>query len=114
MILADLSARVPKRFLWITEIQPVRDAGKKGVAAKPSEGPTLITALLVKGLYLDNPRQASVIDDLVTSLQSSEIFAVEEKEKSKIITQRGSPSGEYWAYPFSLRIPLRTPLTSLP
>jgi len=114
MILADLSARVPERFLWITEIQPVGDAPQKGVAAKPSEGPPLITALLVKGLYLDNPRQASVIDDLVTSLQSSEIFAVEEKEKSKIITQRGSPSGEYWAYPFSLRIPLRTPLTFLP
>ena len=114
MILADLSARVPARFLWITEIQPVGDAPQKGLATKPSEGPNLITALLVKGLYLDNPRQASVIDDLVTSLQSSEIFMVEEKEKSKIITQRGSPSGEYWAYPFSLRIPLRTPLTPLP
>ena len=114
MILADLSARVPERFLWITEIQPVGDAPQKGVAVKSSEASPLVTALLVKGLYLDNPRQASVIDDLVTSLQSSEIFAVEEKEKSKIITQRGSPSGEYWAYPFSLRIPLRTPLTPLP
>ena len=114
MILADLSARVPERFLWITEIQPVGDATQKGGTARGSEGQGPITALLVKGLYLDNPRQASVIDDLVTSLQSSEIFSVEEKEKSKIITQRGSPSGEYWAYPFSLRIPLRTPFTPLP
>mgnify|MGYP000104797895 CR=1 FL=1 len=114
MILADLSARVPTRFLWITEIQPVGDTNQKGVVLKSSEGQGAITALLVKGLYLDNPRQASVIDDLVTSLQSSEIFAVEEKEKSKIITQRGSPSGEYWAYPFSLKIPLRTPITPFP
>lgn len=114
VILADLSARVPARFLWITEIQPVGDATQKGVPVKPSDVQGPINALLVKGLYLDNPRQASVIDDLVTSLQSSEIFAVEEKEKSKIITQRGSPSGEYWAYPFSLRIPLRAPFTPLP
>lgn len=112
LILADLSLRVPERFLWITEILPVGETSQKGAATKSTDG--AIIALVVKGLYLDNPRQASVIDDLVTSLQSSEVFNVEEKEKSKIITQRGSPSGEYWAYPFSLRIPLRNPLPTLP
>jgi type IV pilus assembly protein PilM len=111
-ILAELSAKVPERYLWITQIQAVGDVPQRGAAAKPNDGS--IKALLVKGLYLDNPRQASVIDDFVTALQSSEVFAVEEKEKSKIITQRGSPNGEYWAYPFSLRIPLRNPFTPLP
>ncbi len=111
-ILAELSAKVPERYLWITQIQAVGDVPQRGAAAKPNDGS--IKALLVKGLYLDNPRQASVIDDFVTALQSSEVFVVEEKEKSKIITQRGSPNGEYWAYPFSLRIPLRNPFTPLP
>jgi type IV pilus assembly protein PilM len=111
-ILAELSAKVPERYLWITQIQAVGDVPQRGAAPKPNDGS--IKALLVKGLYLDNPRQASVIDDFVTALQSSEVFAVEEKEKSKIITQRGSPNGEYWAYPFSLRIPLRNPFTPLP
>ena len=111
-ILTELSAKVPERYLWITEIQPAGDTSAKGVSPKSNDG--AITALLVKGLYLDNPKQASVIDDFVTSLQSSDVFAVEEKEKSKIITQRGSPNGEYWAYPFSLRIPLRNPITPLP
>jgi type IV pilus assembly protein PilM len=111
-ILAELSAKVPERYLWITQIQAVGDVPQRGAAPKPNDGS--IKALLVKGLYLDNPRQASVIDDFVTALQSSEVFAVEEKEKSKIITQRGSPNGEYWAYPFSLRIPLRSPFTPLP
>ena len=111
-ILAELSAKVPERYLWITQIQAVGDVPQRGAAAKPNDGS--IKALLVKGLYLDNPRQASVIDDFVTALQSSEVFVVEEKEKSKIITQRGSPNGEYWAYPFSLRIPLRNPITPLP
>jgi type IV pilus assembly protein PilM len=111
-ILTELSAKVPERYLWITEIQPAVDASARGVSPNSNDG--AIKALLVKGLYLDNPKQASVIDNFVTSLQSSDVFAVEEKEKSKIITQRGSPNGEYWAYPFSLRIPLRNPITPLP
>jgi hypothetical protein len=115
-ILADLSGKIPSRFLWITEIQPVgapaqKEKGSFGIA-KPTDSP--IKAISVKGLYLNNPRQAAVIDDFVTSLQSSDIFAVDEKEKSKIITQRGSPNGDYWAYPFALVIPLRNPLTPLP
>ncbi|MCX8494427.1 MAG: pilus assembly protein PilM [Chthoniobacterales bacterium] len=111
-ILTELSTKVPERYLWITEIQPAVDTSARGVSPNSNDGS--IKALLVKGLYLDNPKQASVIDDFVTSLQSSDVFAVEEKEKSKIITQRGSPNGEYWAYPFSLRIPLRNPFTPLP
>jgi len=111
-ILTELSAKVPERYLWITEIQPAVDTSARGVSPNSNDGS--IKALLVKGLYLDNPKQASVIDDFVTSLQSSDVFAVEEKEKSKIITQRGSPNGEYWAYPFSLRIPLRNPIAPLP
>lgn len=119
-IIAELAAKVPDRFLWITEVQPavespsknsMRNAAEKG-AEKGTEN--AVKAVIVKGLYLDNPRQASVIDDFVSSLQSSELFVVEEKDITKVITQRGSPSGEYWAYPFALRIPLRTPIPNLP
>lgn len=106
-IVSELAAKVPDRFLWITEIQAAGDLSQKNAAAKTAD--TSLKAILVKGLYLDNPRQASVIDDFVTSLQSSELFAVEENEKSKVIIQRSSPSGEFWAYPFALRIPLRNP-----
>jgi type IV pilus assembly protein PilM len=109
-IVSELAAKVPDRFLWITEIQAVGESPQKGVASKPAE--SSLKAVVVKGLYLDNPRQASVIDDFVINLQGSEIFAVEEKEKSKVITQRSSPNGQFWAYPFSLRVPLRTPVPS--
>jgi len=111
-ILAELTAKIPERFLWITEIEPVGDSPQKGVAVKGAD--SSIKALVVKGLYLDNPRQAAVIDDFVTSLQSSDVFSVEAQSKAKIITQRGSPNGEYWAYPFSLRIPLRNPIPTIP
>ncbi len=92
-ILADLSAKTPERFLWMTEIHPLSStpSSKEG-DSEPRE--TIVKAIAVKGLYLDNPRQAAVIDDFVTALESSDVFVVEEKEKSKIITQRGSPSGE--------------------
>jgi hypothetical protein len=114
-IIADLNARIPRRFLWITEIQPVSDLPSNASPVRYGVAPPpLIKAISVKGLYLDNPREAGVIDDFVTALQSSDIFSVEEKEKSKIITQRGSPNGQLWAYPFSLVIPLRTPLAPLP
>lgn len=108
-ILTDLSARIPSRFLWITEIQPLSATPEKG-APKTS---LLIKSISVKGLYLDNSRQAAVIDDFVTALQGSTIFKVDEKEKSKIIIQRGSPSGQYWAYPFALNIPLQNPISPL-
>jgi len=113
-IIADLNARIPKRFLWITEIQPVSDLPANGTNVRYGSVPPLIKAISVKGLYLDNPREAGVIDDFVTALQSSDIFAVEEKEKSKIIIQRGSPNGQLWAYPYSLIIPLRNSVAPLP
>jgi type IV pilus assembly protein PilM len=115
-IIAELAAKVPERFLWITDVQPAVEASSKNPVRSALEkgGENSVKAVIVKGLYLDNPRQASVIDDFVTSLQSSELFVVEEKEMTKVITQRGSPSGEYWAYPFTLRIPLRTPIPNLP
>ena len=109
-LLAELNAKLPKRFLWITELSSGTPLFPKG--GKLSDTP--VTMLVIKGLYLDNPRQAAVIDDFVNALQTSELFAVEEKDKSRIITQRGSPNGEYWAYPFALKLPLRTPVTPLP
>jgi type IV pilus assembly protein PilM len=120
-LLAELAAKLPERYLWITEVQPASDASSKsgkqpgtGAANASNTTPSPVTAVIVKGLYLDNPRQALVIDDFVNSLQSSSIFAIEQNDKPKIITQRGSPNGEFWAYPFSLRIPLRHPITPLP
>ena len=112
-ILAELAAKIPDRYLWITEIQASVDTQDKPSSPTTSTDAP-VKAIIVKGLYLDNPRQASVVDEFVTALQGSSIFLVEENEKSKVITQRSSPSGEFWAYPFELRIPLRTPITPIP
>ena len=112
-MLADLNARVPDRFLWITDLQPDTGVIPKGLPGSRQTNAS-VKAIIIKGLYLDNPREATVIDDFVTNLESSTVFAVDENSKSKIITQRGSPNGDFWAYPFALKLPLRNPISILP
>ncbi len=122
-IFDELGAKLPERFIWITELQPV---GAKGPGAdKPGSpeppGPprpgqpragNAISALEIKGLYLDNPpneKDARIIDEFVDNLKSSPVFALPE-DKAKIITQRTTPTGESWAYGYTLILPLRKPI----
>lgn len=111
-IVAELAEAVPDRYLWITEITPdgVLETTKKTSGKAPSD--SAVKAVVIKGFYLDNPRQASVVDDFVGRLQASAFFAIE--DRNKVVTQRSSPNGEFWAYPFALRVPLRTPIPNLP
>jgi hypothetical protein len=87
-------------------------------AAAPSKpgqgpkGPPAIDALEIKGLYLDSPpneKQARIIDEFVDNLKSSPVFAIGE-DKTKVVTQRTTPTGEVWAYGYTLVIPLKNPI----
>jgi type IV pilus assembly protein PilM len=128
-IIEDLSAKLPKRFIWVTDLKPLSDgksyspgAGSTGAspaapAAPPRPGqarpgPAKIDALQISGLYLANPpneKEARVIDEFVERLQSSEIFNVNERDKSKDV--RTTPDGQSWAYGYSLVLPLKHPIT---
>jgi type IV pilus assembly protein PilM len=122
-IFDELGAKLPARFIWITEMQPVGARGqssdKPGVAeasgpSKPGQksGAGLISALEIKGLYLDNPpndKEARIVDEFVDNLKTSPVFALPD-DKAKIITQRTTPTGESWAYGYTLVLPLRKPI----
>jgi type IV pilus assembly protein PilM len=123
-ILDDLGARLPARYIWITELKPVETGGKsqgdKPAPARPGQpaapaapsGPPIIVALEIKGLYLDNPpneKEARIVDEFVENLKASPIFNLPD-DKAKIITQRTTPTGESWAYGYTLVLPLRTPI----
>jgi type IV pilus assembly protein PilM len=123
-IFDELGARLPARYIWITDLQPLVGGkvvgGDKTAAApvappkpgQPPVGPPTITALEIKGLYLDNPpngKEARIIDEFVEKLKASPVFALPE-EKEKIITQRTTPTGESWAYGYTLVLPLRKPI----
>ena len=120
-IFDELGAKLPARFIWVTELQPV---GARTAASdkpepprpprpgQPRSGPASITALEIKGLYLDNPpneKEARIVDEFVDNLKTSPVFALPE-DKAKIITQRTTPTGESWAYGYTLVLPLRKPI----
>ena len=120
-IFDELGAKLPARFIWVTELQSV---GARGSASdrpeppgpprsgQPRAGAPSITALEIKGLYLDNPpneKEARIVDEFVDNLKTSPVFALPE-DKAKIITQRTTPTGENWAYGYTLVLPLRKPI----
>jgi len=130
-IIDELGDRLPHRFVWVTEIVPLSGTKIVGMSDQKSEGGAssgndspasapparpgqnaaqqgMIDAIQVKGLYLDNPNQAKLIDDYVASLQQSSVFSI--PDASKAVTTRSTPDGETWAYGYTLKLPLKTPL----
>ena len=123
-ILDELAATIPQRFIWVTQIKPVEGVfiapeptpapGAKAPPkpATPVSGPKAITAIEINGLYLDNPPNAEgagVIDKFFENLKPSSVFAIGD-DPSKIITRRTTPTGEAWAYGYTLVLPLKQPL----
>ncbi len=134
-ILEELGAKLPPRFIWVTDIKAlsegkpyVQSAGppplspaqrsdapkQAGTAPRQStEGQPKIDALEVSGLYLANPpneKEARIIDEFVDQLQKSEVFKIEEKDKAKVVIQRTTPDGQSWAYSYTIVLPLRNPI----
>jgi type IV pilus assembly protein PilM len=129
-IINELNAKLPADFIWITQMtplsngRPIGDAAAGAARAQPGatpgrggpprpgsqqqerSGPPAIDAIQVNGLYLDNPKQAVVIDDFVESLQGSDLFNIE--DRSSVVKLRSTPDPDKWAYTYSLVIPLKT------
>jgi type IV pilus assembly protein PilM len=126
-ILDELGTRLPSRFIWITNLEPLSNgrpifASGPSVSGKPpapprpgtpaATGPATIDAVLVRGLYLANPpndKEARVIDEFVNQLQGSNIFRVDERDKNQDV--RTTIDGSSWAYEYSFVLPLQKPIT---
>ena len=121
-IFDELGAKLPSRFIWVTELQLAGARGQGSDKPEPpgpprpgqqrSGGSPAITALEIKGLYLENPpneKEARIVDEFVDNLKTSSVFALPD-DKAKIITQRTTPTGENWAYGYTLVLPLRKPI----
>ena len=106
-IVDDIHTRLPKDFLWITnfalaekkkdEVQPP--------AGKPAAPKADKTIFLVKGLYLDNPQGASVLDEFVSKLDASPLYEV---DKDESVFKRTVPNETEWAYEFSFPLILKS------
>jgi len=134
-LIEDLNTRLPKEDIWVTELIPT-SAGKPISADEkrvnelataptatptpavtgPRRGPTparpvgpAVDGLLIRGLYLFNPRQQEVVVDFFRNLVSSPFFAIDPNNQAKVI-KPSTPTNTEWAYPYELHLDLKKPL----
>lgn len=127
LILEELNTRLPKEDIWITELIPT-SGGKplvdsRSVAVAPTAMPTVtpvprpgatpaapaIDGLLVRGLYLFNPRQQEVVVDYFKNLVGSPWFAIDPNNQAKTIKPT-TPNNTDWAFAYELRLDLKKPV----
>jgi hypothetical protein len=122
-IIGEIAEKIPPRFIWITNLSPVLGnitppAGSAPSSDQPEGNPSgelepdAVLGIKVTGLYLDdppNPKAATVVDDFYENLRGSTVFEVGE-DRTQIITERTTPTGETWAYSFSMMLPLKSPI----
>jgi len=129
-ILEDLNARLPEGDIWITELGATSGgkllgAGEKRVGettpatAPPASGPATkiaaagtksIDGILVRGLYLYNPKQQEIVVDYLRNLASSPFFVVDPKTPERVIKSNSVPNDTDWAFPYELQLTLRKPV----
>jgi type IV pilus assembly protein PilM len=135
-LLEDLNARLPKENIWVTELVPLSNGkpvigtpAPPGGAALPGAqqataaaltpiaparpaakgGGPAIDGLLIRGLYLWNPRQQEVVVDYFKNLVSSPFFAIDPKNQQKVIKPT-MPNSTEWAFPYELQLDLKETL----
>ena len=129
-ILEDLNTRLPEADIWITELGATSGgkllgAGEKRAgaatpaAAPPTSAPGTkaadagaksIDAILVRGLYLYNPKQQEIVVDYLRNLASSPFFVVDPKTPERVIKSNSVPNDTEWAFPYELQLTLRKPV----
>jgi type IV pilus assembly protein PilM len=129
-ILDDLNARLPEADIWITELGATSGgkllgAGEKrggetapglaqpstGAAAKTAlAGAKSIDGILVRGLYLYNPKQQEIVVDYLRNLAGSPFFVVDPKTPERVIKSNSVPNETEWAFPYELQLTLRKPV----
>ena len=132
-LLEDLNARLPKENIWITELIPLSNgkpvigtpASPEGASQATTSIPTpttparpvasgkgggpAIDGLLIRGLYLWNPRQQEVVVDYFKNLVGSPFFAIDPKNQQKVIKPT-MPNNTEWAFPYELQLDLKESL----
>jgi type IV pilus assembly protein PilM len=130
-ILDELNARLPESDIWITELAatsggkllgaPEKRAAEIAPTPLPTAPPGLpakaaaavgksIDGILVRGLYLYNPKQQEIVVDYLRNLANSPLFVVNPKTPERVIKSNSVPNDTEWAFPYELQLPLRKPV----
>lgn len=130
-LLEELNTRLPKEDVWIAELIPTSGGKPVGIdeqraaqlapsptpgataAAKPTTkgeaAGTVIDGILIRGLYLFNPKQQEVVVDYFRNLAASPFFNVDPKNQARYMKPT-TPNNTEWAFPYELRLDLKKPL----
>jgi type IV pilus assembly protein PilM len=109
-VMDDVNARLPADFVWVTSFEPSVEAastpaappGGKAPAAKPAAPKVKLN---LKGLYLFNDKQATVVDDFVAKLKESPLYTVDEEN-----LKRSLPNDTEWAFDYEIPLVLKNPI----
>ena len=122
----DLNMRLPKEDIWITELagtsagRPLTIGASRPGTSELSASPTPINGrsaaiertldgLLVRGLYMFNPRQQEVAVDYFRNLTNSPFFAIDPNNQAKALKPT-TPTSSEWAFPYELHLDLKKPV----
>ena len=127
-ILDDLNSRLPEADIWITELAAtsggkVLGAGEKRIAESSAASATatsparktgaagpVIDGIMIRGLYLYNPKQQEIVLDYFRNLADSPFFVVDPKTPERVIKANSVPNDTEWAFPYELQLTLRKPV----
>jgi type IV pilus assembly protein PilM len=125
-LLEDLNARLPQADIWITELAatsggkllgaPEKRAGETTPAPLPTAPSSttktaaagkMIDGILLRGLYLYNPKQQEIVVDYLRNLAKSPFFVVDLRTPERVIKSNSVPNDVEWAFPYELQLTLR-------
>jgi type IV pilus assembly protein PilM len=129
-ILEELNTRLPESDIWITELAATSGGKligvpeKRAAEAASTPGPAVpettargtaataktIDGIMVRGLYLYNPKQQEIVVDYLRNLAKSSLFAVDAKRPERVIKSNSVPNDTEWAFPYELQLTLRKPV----
>ena len=129
-VLEDLNARLPEANIWITELAATSGGKllgapeKRAAESTPPPPPTapsstartaaaagkMIDGILLRGLYLYNPKQQEIVVDYLRNLAKSPFFVVDPRTPERVIISNSVPNDMEWAFPYELQLTLRKPV----
>lgn len=101
---------LPEDYVWVTGYEEkkedpnaVRSVKPTKPGAKEEKKETVKKReFLVKGLYLENPDNANVLDKFVDALNKTNLFEVKKEEMIRV-----TPTGADWAYDYSFPLVIK-------
>ncbi len=116
-VIDDINARLPLAYVWVTSFDLVAKRETAGGEAAPKTGPgnqgnpgnrpqrrAEGINVSLKGLYLWNDRQQSVVDDFVNKLKESPLYSVDTDNLKRTV-----PNEVEWAFEFEIPLIVKAP-----